>query len=71
MHTFFEWVGEDEFSAGRIFNGEDGFQGMKFSEEILHWVNLPELISEISLYVLLSLCRFNFTRGDVKGNCPG
>ena len=60
MHTFFGWGREDEFSAGRIFNGEESFQGVKFSEEILNWVNLLEFIYEISLYVLLSLYRFNF-----------
>ena len=63
--------GEDKFSAGRTFHGEESFQGVNFSGEILHWVNLPEFLREISLCVLLSLYRFNFTRGDVKGNCPG
>ena len=33
-------------------------------------MNLPEFIHEISFYVLLSLYRLNFTRGDVKANCP-
>ena len=46
---------EDEFSAGSIFHGDVSFQGVNFLGEILNWVNLPELLYEISLYVLISL----------------
>ena len=45
---------------GRIFHGEGSFQEMNFLVE-----------NKICLYVSLSLYRFNFTRGDVKGNCMG
>ena len=59
------------FYTGRIFHREESFQGVNFSGEILQCVNLPKYLYEISLFVLLSLYQFNFTRGDVKGNCPG
>ena len=32
---------------------------------------LREFQYKVSLYVLLSLYQFNFTRVDFKGNCPG
>ena len=58
------------FSMRRTFIGEESFWGMNFSGEILHWGNLPEFPVRKSSHVLLSLCRLNFTAGDVKGNCP-
>ena len=59
------------FRTGRIIHREGKFEDMNFSREVLHWVNLPEFLYKISLYVLLSLYRFNFRREDVKGNCLG
>ena len=58
------------FCTGRIFHVKERFQRVKISGEILHKGNFLEFIYEISLYVLLSLYRFNFTRLVVKGNCP-
>ena len=40
--------GEEEFSARKIFHEEGSFQGVEFLGEILHWVNLPEFLYEIS-----------------------
>ena len=62
------------FSMGKILHEERifrGGRGVKFSEEILYWGNLPKFLCEILFIVLLSLCRVNFKDGDVKGNCPG
>jgi hypothetical protein len=75
VHTFFGWGGEDKFSAGRILHSETfpwrgKFQGGELFRGNFTLVNLPELLYEISVYVLLSLYRFLFPRGDVKGNCP-
>ena len=69
LYMFLGWGGEDDFSSGRICHGEnylwrENFQGVDFSREVLHWVNLPEFLYKISLYVLLSLYRFNFRCGN-------
>ena len=61
----------EDFTRGEISMEREVSRGVNFSGEILHLVNLPEFLYEISLYVLLFLYRFNFRRGDVKGNCPG
>ena len=51
---------------------KDVSQDVKVSGKILYRGNLPEFLSEISLYFLLSLCRLNFTGGGVKGKrSPG
>ena len=51
----------------RFFHKEGSFQKVKFSGGVLHWVNLSGFLYEISLYVLLSLYKFNFRRGYAKG----
>ena len=43
---------------------------MNFSREIFHRGYSPKIPIGNSFYVLLSLSRLNFTRGDVKGHCP-
>ena len=59
--------GEDEFSAGGFchFPWEGSFQGVNFSGKFTlgEFAIIP---IRNFLYVLLSLYRFNFTRGDVK-----
>ena len=68
-YAYILWVGgKDEFSTGQIFRREGSFQGVNFSGEILgEFATIPR---HISLYVLLSFNRSNFTRGGVKGNFP-
>ena len=61
----------DGFARGEFVYWKGNFQGLNFLGEILYSGNLPEFLYEISLYVLLSLYRFNFKCRDVKGNCPG
>ena len=49
---------------GDIFPGEECFLG-EFSRENFTLVNLPENLFETLFIVLLSLCRINFTCGNV------
>jgi hypothetical protein len=49
-----------------IFYREVSFQGVDLSGEICQ-----NSCTKFFLNVLLSLSRLNFTRGAVKGNCPG
>ena len=63
-------------SAGVIFLGDDFLWGRKFpvSEFSMGNFTLSEfarISMRNSTFVLLSLCRLNFTLGDVKCNCPG
>ena len=72
MHTFFGRGG----SAGTIFHGERSFQGLNFSEEILHYGNLPEFLYEILLvsYFLIadSILSAEMLRVIVRGKfSPG
>ena len=35
------------FCTGRIFHAERNFQGLNFSREVLHCVNLPEFLPKL------------------------
>ena len=73
MHTFFFWGGR-RFPAGGIFLGDNFPSGRKFPGGEYFKRNFTlgvfvRIFIRNSSYVLLSVFRLNFTRGDVKCNC--
>ena len=76
MHTLFRTGGEDEFFDERILHGENfpwrgKFPGAELFRGNFTLGEFSRSPIEIFLCVLLSLYRFNFPRGDVKGSCLG